>query len=111
MSTLSITIMKTEYMEFAGYSGSNVPNFSTVEHVQLMRPFDSQSSGAKYVTDVLLRNWSEAYGSAPTHFRFETSEGTDKIYSIRQSLPGEVPDFTSPLTGDWYFKPVITLRG
>lgn len=111
MSTLNITVIKTHHTEFTGYSGSGIPQFATMEYMKLGRTFDSEASGARYIADILLRDWNSGYGSSPSHFRFESTLGTDKIYNVRPCLQGEVPDFTSPLTGDWYFQPIKTFRG
>lgn len=109
MSVLKITAFKAVYREFQGYSHTNVPQFSQVEHMYVFNSFDSEASAARFVVDVLIKDWNLANGTLPEYFRLECGT-SDKIYLVRPSEAGEVPDLTSPVMGDYYFKPEYTLR-
>lgn len=110
MSVLKITAFKATYREFSGYSGAGLPQFTSLEHMRVLGCFDTDVSGARYVVDVLIKDWNPANGTLPDYFRIE-SKTTDKIYHVRPSEEGETPDITSPTQGDYYFQAVHVFKG
>lgn len=109
MSVLKITAFKATYREFQGYTGSGIPQFTAVEHMRVLGCFDSDVSAARYVVDVLIKDWNVSLGTLPDRFRLETKT-SDKIYLVRPSQSGETPDLTSPTMGDYYFQAEQVIR-
>ncbi len=110
MSVLKITAFKATYRQFNGYSGAGVPQFSALEHMRVLGCFDTEVSGARYIIDVLIKDWNPANGTLPDHFRVE-SKVSDKIYHVRPIEEGETADITSPTLGGYIFQAVHVFKG